>query len=242
MRKRFYIPLIATIVFALFYVYGRSIWHPVYVKLRGGKTVSEVVKEIKEAGSFDYDFSEWESLYLLCFKEEKKIKVWASGKFGRKEIKEFDFTGYSGDLGPKLKQGDGQIPEGVYEIEYLNPNSSYHLSMKINYPNAFDREKGKQDGREKLGYDIFIHGKSATIGCIPIGDDGIEELFLMVSEVGKDKVQVIISPYDMRSGKRDIDIPAVSWESELYDTIYTALIETKPNQAIEEQPIQPQRD
>ena len=232
MRKRFYVLLIGTVLLALFYIYGRSIWHPVYVKLRGGKTVSEVVKDMKETRSFDYDVSEWDSLNLLCFKEEKKIEVWASGEFGTEKIKEFDFTGYSGDLGPKLKQGDGQIPEGVYEIEYLNPNSSYHLSMKISYPNAFDREKGKQDGREKLGYDIFIHGKSATIGCIPIGDAGIEELFLMVSEVGKDNVQVVISPYDMRSGRREIDIPEVSWEDELYDTIYTALKETKPNQSM----------
>jgi len=231
MRKRFYILFIATVVFALFYVYGRSIWHPVYVKLRGGKTVSEVVKEIQKTGSFDYDFSEWESLHLLCFKEEKKIEVWASGEFGTEKIKEFDFTGYSGDLGPKLKEGDRQIPEGIYGIEYLNPNSSYHLSMKINYPNAFDKEKGKQDGREKLGYDIFIHGKSATIGCIPIGDAGIEELFLMVSEVGKDKVQVIISPYDMRSGRRGVDIQEVTWEDELYENIYTALKQTKPNKA-----------
>jgi len=230
MRTRFYIALIGTIALALFYAYGRSIWHPVYVKVGGGKTVSEVVKGIKETGRFGYAFNEWESLRLLCFKEERKIEVWASGEFGSEKIKEFDFTGYSGVLGPKLKEGDGQIPEGIYGIEYLNPNSSYHLSMKINYPNAFDKEKGRQDGREKLGYDIFIHGKSATIGCIPIGDDGIEELFLMVSEVGKDNVQVIISPYDMRSGRRDLDIPEVSWENELYGIIDTALKQAEPSQ------------
>ena len=88
-------------------------------------------------------------------------------------MRTFPFQGFSGTLGPKLREGDGQIPEGLYRIEYLNPNSSYHLSLKIDYPNAFDREKGRSDGRERLGYDIFIHGKSVTVGCIPIGDEAI---------------------------------------------------------------------
>ncbi|CAA6679041.1 MULTISPECIES: murein L,D-transpeptidase family protein [unclassified Lentimonas] len=230
MRTRFYILLIAAIVCGLFYSYGRSVWHPFYIQLKGGQTVPGVVERINQAGTFDYDFNEWNSLHLLCFKEEQKIEVWASKSSGLQKIKEFKFTGFSGGLGPKLKEGDGQIPEGIYEIEYLNPNSSYHLSMKINYPNAFDREKGKQDGREHLGYDIFIHGKSATIGCIPIGDAGIEELFLMVSEVGPDQVQVVIAPYDMRSGQKIINIPEIAWESELYDIVDTALRAFKTNQ------------
>ena len=134
-------------------------------------------------------------------------------------IKSYPFTGFSGGLGPKLWEGDGQIPEGVYAIEYLNPNSQFHLSVKLDYPNVFDKAKGRADGRDRLGFDIFIHGGSATIGCIPIGDAGIEEVFLMVSEVGINNVTAIVSPYDMRTNTKRIEIPGIIWEQELYDLI-----------------------
>ena len=148
------------------------------------------------------------------------LEVWGRLKSGELElIKRYPFTGFSGGPGPKLREGDGQIPEGIYAIEYLNPNSQFHLSMKLNYPNAFDKAKGKADGRDRLGFDIFIHGGSATIGCIPIGDAGIEELFLMVSEVGKLNVTAVISPYDMRMKSKRIEIPEIVWEQELHDNI-----------------------
>ena len=148
------------------------------------------------------------------------LEVWGRPKSGELEmIKSYPFTGFSGGPGPKLREGDGQIPEGIYAIEYLNPNSQFHLSMKLNYPNAFDKAKGKADGRDRLGFDIFIHGGSATIGCIPIGDAGIEELFLMVSEVGKLNVTAVISPYDMRMKSKRIEIPEIVWEQELHDNI-----------------------
>ena len=103
------------------------------------------------------------------------LEVWGRLKSSELELfKRYSFTGFSGGSGPKLREGDGQIPEGIYAIEYLNPNSQFHLSMKLNYPNTFDKAKGKADGRDRLGFDIFIHGGSATIGCIPIWDAGIE--------------------------------------------------------------------
>ena len=89
------------------------------------------------------------------------------------------FKGYSGILSPKLKSYDGQIPEGIYKPIFLNSRSNYHLSIQINYPNNFDKEKGKLDKRVELGDNIFIHGRNATIGCIPLGDHHIEELFLI---------------------------------------------------------------
>ncbi len=68
-------------------------------------------------------------------------------------------------------------------IEYLNPNSKFHLSMKVSYPNSFDREMAKLDNRDNLGGDIMIHGSNRSVGCIPIGDGGIEELYFLVKRV-----------------------------------------------------------
>ena len=122
-----------------------------------------------------------------------------------------------------MREGDGQIPEGIYRVEYLNPNSSYHLSLKIDSPNAFDREKGRADGRERLGYDIFLHGKSVTVGCIPIGDEAIEELFTLVAQISPAKVAVIISPWDFRERDDEPEVDEISWEGELYEEVRSAL-------------------
>jgi L,D-transpeptidase catalytic domain len=78
----------------------------------------------------------------------------------------------SGHNGPKLREGDRQVPEGFYRITSLNPNSSYHLSIKLNYPNAFDQQHADEEGRDRLGGDIFIHGKAASIGCLAMGRPG----------------------------------------------------------------------
>ncbi len=95
--------------------------------------------------------------------------------------------------------------------------------MRIDYPNDFDIKKGIIDKRKKLGNNIFIHGGKATIGCIPIGNDKIEELFYIFAKNGIDKSNVIISPYDMRSKNLKIDIPNITWEEELYAKIKLAL-------------------
>ena len=103
-------------------------------------------------------------LRILVFKNERSVEVHAPGW---KAPRIYPMTAFSGTLGPKLREGDGQIPEGVYGIGYLNPNSSYYLSLKVTYPNASDRARAKADGRTNLGGDIMIHGKAATIGCVP---------------------------------------------------------------------------
>lgn len=97
--------------------------------------------------------------------------------------------------------------------------------MKVSYPNAFDRAKGAQDGRDHLGGDIFIHGKTLTVGCIPIGNAAIEALFLMVAEIGIDQVEVIIAPYDLRTEHRVVEVGEIEWESELYTQIRARLLE-----------------
>ena len=160
-------------------------------------------------------------LRILVFKNERRLEVHAPGW---ETPRVYPMTGFSGTLGPKLKEGDRQIPEGVYGIEYLNPNSGYYLSMKVSYPNDADRQRAKADGRTKLGGDIMIHGKNVTIGCVPIGDDAIEDVFYLVNAVGIRNVSVIIAPYDMRSGRKpELEKSPLSWYPELCGEIAGAL-------------------
>jgi len=116
---------------------------------------------------------------LRAFKLEQQLELWAYSDSapGYVHIKTYPFTAYCGDFGPKRKRGDMQIPEGFYRITDFNPASSYHLSIGINYPNRSDRILGDPDNP---GGDIRIHGSEVTIGCIPIGDAGIEELYIIL--------------------------------------------------------------
>ena len=93
------------------------------------------------------------------------------------KIVAWPFTGYSGDLGPKRRRGDRQIPEGFYRLDGLNGASRYHLSLHVDYPNQADRFFAH---RRHPGNNIFIHGNELTNGCIPIGDRAIEQLYLAV--------------------------------------------------------------
>lgn len=160
-------------------------------------------------------------LRILVFKNERQVEVHAPGW---KEPQKYEMTAFSGELGPKLKEGDRQIPEGVYGIEYLNPNSSFYLSLKVSYPNAADRARAKEEGRTNLGGDIMIHGKNVTVGCIPIGDDAIEDVFCLANAVGIKNVSVIIAPYDMRKGRKaELEVGAPSWYPELCNQLEEAL-------------------
>lgn len=118
-------------------------------------------------------------LYVRAFKQERELEVWA-GERGRplRKVKTFPFCAASGELGPKRRQGDEQVPEGFYTLDQFNPRSQFHLSMRVSYPNDADRKRG---GRP-LGGAIYVHGDCASIGCIAIQDGPIEELYLMVLE------------------------------------------------------------
>jgi murein L,D-transpeptidase YafK len=121
--------------------------------------------------------------------------------------------------GPKLREGDQQVPEGLYRIELLNPNSRYHLSLRVNYPNAADIEQARAEGRDLagLGGDIMIHGGAESVGCLAIGDPAIEELFVLVAGTGLDKVRLLIAPWDFRKETEDaLAGRAPSWVAELY--------------------------
>lgn len=162
---------------------------------------------------------------LLTFKKEQHIQLWAKNDTNTWHyIHTYPLTAFSGRLGPKLKERDGQIPEGIYRLTTFNPFSTMHLSMMINYPNNFDRLQASKDGRSKLGGDIFLHGKSLSVGCLAVGDQNIDQLFLLAHRVGLNHIQLIIAPNDLRVAKPATNTFAQPrWLPELYKQIATAL-------------------
>ncbi|MFT7121660.1 MAG: murein L,D-transpeptidase YafK [Neolewinella sp.] len=138
-------------------------------------------------------------LFLRVFKHEDVIEVWVKPQTASKyvHLQDFPVCQKSGDLGPKRQQGDLQVPEGVYFVDRFNPNSSYHLSLGLNYPNKSDRIRGHQT---RPGGDIFIHGECVTVGCLPITNPLIEELYAL-AEIAKghgNPIAVHIFPFRMK--------------------------------------------
>lgn len=111
-------------------------------------------------------------------------------------FKTWDICTYSGELGPKLKQGDGQSPEGFYFVKpgQMNPYSTYHLSFNLGYPNAFDRSHGR------TGNYLMVHGDCVSIGCYAMTDKGIEEIYTLLGAAlngGQPFVRVHVFPFPM---------------------------------------------
>ncbi|MEM9823592.1 MAG: L,D-transpeptidase family protein [Bacteroidota bacterium] len=129
-------------------------------------------------------------VFIRAFKEERLLEVWVKSKKEKKyqPLIHYGFCQLSGQLGPKRKEGDRQVPEGCYQINRFNPQSNYYLSLGLNYPNRSDRIRGDQN---RPGSDIFIHGDCVTIGCIPIRDDKIKELYLLAKQAKENGQQAI---------------------------------------------------
>lgn len=199
-----------------------------YLPMPGQWTVSDVLQAYGKSAvdKLSHYFGKAKVAYpprevaLIAYKQEKKLELWARDKGEFRLIRDYFIIAASGDAGPKLRQGDRQVPEGVYRITDLNPNSHYHLSMRLNYPNEFDLIHADLDGRSNLGSDIFIHGKDASIGCLAMGDTAIRELFVLTAQVGVANVKVVITPHDPRTYPllaNSEELPP--WTSELYAMI-----------------------
>lgn len=160
---------------------------------------------------------------IIGLKEERIVQVWVSGEGGTwKHLKDYPILGMSGKLGPKLKEGDLQVPEGLYHVESLNPNSLYHLALRVNYPSSVDRRRASEEGRTEtgLGSDIMIHGKECSVGCLAMGDVAAEDLFILAATVGIENVTIILSPVDFRiRGLPKIMPPVPVWTKDLYASI-----------------------
>ncbi len=197
--------------------------------MKGKKTISDRVSQYGEAARkrLAPQFANAKVAYPPCgvtlvgLKAERTLQVWVSGNDGKwTHLHDYPILGISGVLGPKLKEGDMQVPEGLYRVESLNPNSLYHLALRVNYPNSQDRLWGKQDGRSKLGSDIMIHGNTGSVGCLAMGDEASEDLFVLIAETGIDHVSIILAPVDFRTRQLPSQMPSLPpWAGQLYETI-----------------------
>ena len=137
-------------------------------------------------------------IFIRMIKTRAEVEVWARNQGGGpfELLHAYPLSATSGSLGPKRQAGDNQVPEGFYEIDRFNPKSNFHLSLGLNYPNAADRALGEPNP----GGDIFIHGGAASIGCLPITDAGIEEVYLlavMARAAGQTVIPVHLFPFPL---------------------------------------------
>jgi murein L,D-transpeptidase YafK len=136
------------------------------------------------------------AILLRAFKQETVLELWATDADEKPYVlvHKYRICTSSGTLGPKRRFGDEQVPEGFYKLDWFNPQSNFFLSMHINYPSASDRILGSH---QNPGGDIFLHGNCASIGCIPITDDGIKEVYwlaVLVHSQGQRNLPIHIFP------------------------------------------------
>src|SRR5215216_3396649 len=118
-------------------------------------------------------------ILIRAYKKESEMEVWKRGRDGRyAHLKTLPICRWSGQLGPKRRQGDRQAPEGFYTVTpaQMNPNSAYYLSFDTGYPNAFDRSFGRNGG------DIMVHGACSSRGCFAMTDQNIAEIYAIARE------------------------------------------------------------
>ncbi len=135
-------------------------------------------------------------IYIRSFKYDSQLEVWVKNdvKDQFKLFKTYKVCALAGTLGPKRMEGDYQVPEGFYMINEFNPKSSYYLSLGLNYPNASDKMLSDS---LRPGSAIYIHGSCVTVGCIPIRDEQIDELYILAAHAknqGQDFIPVHIFP------------------------------------------------
>ena len=136
-------------------------------------------------------------IFIRIFKEESELEVWKQRDDGRfYHFKTYPICNWSGDLGPKIRQGDKQAPEGFYRVarNQMNPNSQFHLAFNLGYPNAYDRAHGR------TGDFLMVHGKCKSAGCYAMTDGLIEEIYALSREAfagGQDGFEVHAFPFRM---------------------------------------------
>ncbi|MDP3532083.1 MAG: L,D-transpeptidase family protein [Alphaproteobacteria bacterium] len=137
------------------------------------------------------------NVFVRIFKKDKELELWIKGKDTFQLFKTYPICAMSGVLGPKMKQGDKQAPEGFYTLsaDSLHPNSRYHLALNVGYPNHYDK------AMDSTGSHIMIHGDCRSIGCFAMTDPQIEEIYTLIHfalEAGQKQVPLHIFPFHLK--------------------------------------------
>ncbi len=158
------------------------------------RALDRVLPELTEAAA-GIDAVPGAAVYIRIFKEDRELEVWLESADGTyRLLRSYPICDYSGDLGPKLKEGDGQSPEGFYRIRpaQMHPTSRFHLAFNLGFPNAYDRNSGR------TGSYLMVHGNCVSIGCYAMTDARIEEIYSLMTlafRAGQAAVPVHIFPF-----------------------------------------------
>jgi hypothetical protein len=209
----------------------RRLFHPLILKARGPRTIQDRLNEFAAARARVQSHCHRANLpfppsriVILAFKHERQLQIYAGpNDQSLKRIATYPILAASGTLGPKLQEGDRQVPEGVYPLESLNPNSRFHVALRIGYPNDFDKQMAQRDARTQLGGDIMIHGGQSSIGCLAIGDPAAEDLFVLAANTGIQNATILLCPLDLRTHPPPSNLNT-GWRPELYTTLRARLI------------------
>jgi murein L,D-transpeptidase YafK len=156
----------------------------------------QLVADIAAAG-----FAPGDRAHVRIYKQERRLELWMQHAAEPYRLfRTYDICAFSGDLGPKLAEGDGQAPEGFYRVglKQLNPNSRHHLSFNLGFPNAYDQSLGR------TGSALMVHGGCSSIGCYAITDRNVDEVYAIIEAAlrgGQDAVDVHVFPFEMTAAR-----------------------------------------
>lgn len=187
-----------------------------------GPTVRKKIKPLFAAKNVTYPPP---AMTWIALKEEKQLLLFAKDKTGKyQQVLSYPIIGTSGVAGPKLKEGDKQIPEGFYKIAGFRPNLVAHIGMDVNYPNATDRAHALAAKRRNLGCDILIHGSKWSTGCLAMGNEPIEEMFVLADDVGAKNISLIFAPCNLVHAAPAVDFKKQpAWLRDLYRELRTEM-------------------
>lgn len=187
-----------------------------------GPAVRKRLKSLFETHKISYPPG---AMTWVALKEEKQLLLFTKDRSGAfKQILSYPIIGTSGVAGPKLKEGDKQVPEGFYKIASFRPNLVAHIGMEVNYPNASDRAHAQAEKRRNLGCDILIHGSKWSTGCLAMGNEPIEEMFVLAHDVGAKNISLIFAPCNLVHALPPVDFKKQpAWLRDLYRQLRTEL-------------------
>ena len=180
--------LIALVTIVAFRVFSRP---------HNAQSIMNEQKPLLQKQLSNKGFTFGSEVFIRLFKQEAALELWVKNDSQFELFKTYKICTYGSEgLGPKLKEGDGKAPEGFYYVkkQQLNPNSSYHLSFNLGFPNKYDRAHGR------TGSALMVHGNCVSVGCYAMTDDKIEEIYTIVHQAlenGQTFFRVHVFPFKM---------------------------------------------